>query len=184
MRGSLWLFLAVLGAPLAHAPVLRFDLLPRLKRPIDGGRTLGGERILGDNKTWRGAAVMVAGVEAATLALHRLPAYRARLPADVRQASPALLGALLGLATFAGELPNSFVKRRLGIAPGRHGGGALGAALTIVDQGDFVLAAWALLAPVYRLSAREAAAAFATVAAAHVPINLAAYALGVRTTPL
>jgi hypothetical protein len=60
-RSAPWLFLPVLGAPLAHAPVLRYDLLPALKRPIDGGRTLGGRRILGDNKTWRGAAVMFAG---------------------------------------------------------------------------------------------------------------------------
>jgi hypothetical protein len=53
-------FVPVLGAPLAHAPVLRFDLLKPLKRPIDGGRTLNGRRLLGDNKTWRGAPVLLA----------------------------------------------------------------------------------------------------------------------------
>ena len=87
------------------------------------------------------------------------------MPADVYRASAAVVGALLGLATFAGELPDSFVKRRLRIVPGGHRGGALGAALMIVDQADFVLAAWALLASVYRMSARAAAAAFAAVAA-------------------
>ena len=66
--GAPWTLLPVLGAPLLHAPVLRFDLLTAVKRPIDGGRTFGGRRILGDNKTWRGALVMVTGVEAAALA--------------------------------------------------------------------------------------------------------------------
>lgn len=44
---TLWLFLPALGAPLVHAPVLRFNLLPALRRPIDGGRTLRGRRLLG-----------------------------------------------------------------------------------------------------------------------------------------
>jgi CDP-2,3-bis-(O-geranylgeranyl)-sn-glycerol synthase len=178
------MLLPVLGAPPAHAPVLRFDLLRRLKRPMDGGRTIGGRRVLGDNKTWRGAVVMTAGVEAAAIALHRSASYRARLPPGARDAAPALTGALLGVATVAGELPNSFAKRRLGVAPGGRRTGRAGVALSIVDQADFVLAAWILLAPVHRMSVREAAAAFATVAAIHVPINLAGYALGVRATPI
>jgi hypothetical protein len=65
-----WLFLPVGGAWIAHAPVLRWDLAPRLNRPIDGGRTLRGRRLFGDNKTWRGALVMGGGVFAATLAAH------------------------------------------------------------------------------------------------------------------
>ena len=61
---ALWLFLAVLGAPLLHAPVLRWNLLPALARPLDGGRRWRGRRLLGDNKTWRGALCMTAGVRA------------------------------------------------------------------------------------------------------------------------
>ena len=179
-----WLFLPVLGAPLAHAPVLTFDLLKPLKRPIDGGRTLGGRRILGDNKTWRGALVMFSGVLAASAALHRVDAYTRRLPPDVREAGPLMTGALLGLATVAGEFPNSFAKRRLRIAPGGHRGGPAGVAIAIVDQADFVLAAWPLLAPVHRMSVRDVATAFATVAAVHVPINLVGYLVGARESPI
>ena len=184
MPAAIWTFLPVLGAPLAHAPVLRFDLLTPLKKPIDGGRTLNGMRLFGDNKTWRGAVVMLAGVEAAALALHRVPAYRERLPPGVRRASPALTGALLGLAAVVGDLPNSFAKRRLGVAPGQRRGGPTGIALSVIDQADFVLAAWPLLAPVHRMSARETAQVFATVAAIHVPINLVGYAVGARETPI
>jgi CDP-archaeol synthase len=122
---ALWTLAPILGAPLAHAPVLRFDLLRSLKRPIDGGRALGGRRI-----------------------------------------------------------PNSFAKRRLGLAPGGHGHGPAGVVVSIVAQADFVLAACLVLAPVHRMTAREAGTAFAVVAAIHVPINLVGYALGARDTPI
>src|SRR5262245_46832199 len=112
---SRWLFLPVLGAPALHAPVLRFDWLTGLKRPIDGGLTWRGRRLLGDNKTWRGALVMTTGPVVATAVLHRFEWYRRRLPAEV---SPWALGAILGVSTVVGELPNSFLKRQLGIAPG------------------------------------------------------------------
>ena len=49
-----WVLLPVLGAPLAHAPVLRGDLMSGLARPIDLGLTVRGRRLFGDNKTWRG----------------------------------------------------------------------------------------------------------------------------------
>jgi CDP-2,3-bis-(O-geranylgeranyl)-sn-glycerol synthase len=172
-----WLFLPVLGAPALHAPVLRFDLLRGLKRPLDGGLSWRGRRLLGDNKTWRGALVMTAGPVAATALLHRFEWYRRRIPAD---ANPHLLGALLGISTVVGELPNSFLKRRLGIAPGAQ----RNAVLTVFDQADFVLTAALLLRPVYRMSARETAEVFAIVAAVHVPINVIGHVLGVRTSRL
>ena len=172
-----WIFLPVLGAAALHAPVLRFDLLRRLKRPIDGGRTWRGRRVLGDNKTWRGALMMSSGPLLATVALCRADWYRRRLPVD---ADPVLLGAILGVSTVAGELPNSFLKRQLGIAPGAQ----RNALLSVLDQADFVLTAWLLLRPVYRMSAREAAEVFAIVAAVHVPINVVGRVLGVRASAL
>jgi hypothetical protein len=39
----------------------------------------------------------------------------------VRASSPLIVGALIGLGTVGGELPNSFLKRRLDIARGRAG---------------------------------------------------------------
>jgi hypothetical protein len=175
--GSRWLFLPVLGAAALHAPVLRFDWLKALKRPIDGGRRWRGRRLLGDNKTWRGAVVMTTGPLLATVVLHRLAWYRRRLPVE---ANPVLVGTILGVSTVAGELPNSFLKRRLGIAPGTQ----RNAALTLFDQADFVLTASLLLRPVYRMSARETGEVFAIVAAVHVPINILGRVLGVRDSAL
>src|SRR4051812_6201107 len=127
---------------------------------------------------------MPAGTLAATVALHRLEPYRERLPEQLRDAGPLPHGALLGAAVVLGELPNSALKRRIGIAPGQRAGSPLGAALAIHDQADFVLGAWPLLAPVWRMKPREVAEVFAIVAGVHMAVNLAGYALGARTSPL
>ena len=171
-----WVFLPVIGAPLAHAPVLRFDLARALNRPIN-------ERLFGANKTWRGAIAMNAGTLAAALALARVPAYRGTLPEQVR-ARPALVGSLLGLAMWLGELPNSFLKRRIGIPPGAQRCSPAGVAISVFDQADWVPTAWLMLRPVWRMRAIDGAKAFALVGAVHVPINLIGYALGVRRTPI
>jgi hypothetical protein len=174
---SAWAFLPVLGAPLAHAPVLRFGLAPRLARPIS-------RRLFGEHKTWRGALLMTGGTLAAAFALDRVPSYRRRLPAPVAAAGPLRMGLLLGTAMWLGELPNSFLKRRLGIPPGKHLHSPLGAGLAVFDMADWVPVAWLLVRPVWRMGAREGAQMFALVAVVHVPLNLLGYALGVRTSPL
>jgi hypothetical protein len=160
--------------------VLRFDLLPSLKRPLDAGATLRGRRLLGDNKTWRGAAAMFVGVLAATLVLSRVPAYWLRLPEELRAAGPMTFGILLALGVVLGELPNSFVKRQLDIAPGGRRASALGLLLAVFDQGDFVLGVWLLLAPVWSMTAQQALLAFAVVAIAHLAVNVIGYAIGAR----
>ena len=167
----------MLGGALVHAPVLRFDLAPALKRPLSA-------RLFGANKTVRGAIVMSSGTAAAALALHRVPAYRERLPAELRAAGPLPHGVLLGAAVVLGELPNSALKRRIGIAPGERADPPLGVALAIHDQADFVLGAWPLLAPIWRMRPRDLAEAFAVVAGAHVLVNLIGYAVGARSAPL
>lgn len=157
--------------------MLRYDLLADLRRPISA-------RLFGANKTWRGALVMTAGSAAAAAALHRLPSYRQRLPPPVAAANPVLIGALLGTAAWLGELPNSFVKRRIGIPPGQQRRSAVGVAISIVDQFDWVPTAWLLLCPVWRMTGREVVQVSALVLAAHVPINVIGYAIGARTAPL
>lgn len=179
-----WVFLPAAGALIPHAPVLRFDLMKGLKRPIDGGLALRGKRVLGDNKTWRGALVMFSGALATTVGLTRSERFRARLPEELAAAPPAAYGALLGLGVVAGELPTSFVKRQLGIAPGQGGSAAVGALFAIYDQADIVLGSALTLRPYWRPSARELAGAFLAVTVVHLGFNVAGYALGARTRPI
>jgi CDP-2,3-bis-(O-geranylgeranyl)-sn-glycerol synthase len=168
----------------AHALVLRYDLLSSIKRPIDGGRELGGHRLLGDNKTWRGALVLFTSATATTVAMCRSSMFRERLPDDLAEVPAAAYGALLGVGVVAGELPTSFVKRQLGIGPGRRGRGRIGTVLSIYDQGDLVLGSALALRPVWRASAGEVAGAFLVVSAVHLSLNVAVYAAGARETVL
>jgi hypothetical protein len=65
----------------------------------------------------------------------------------------------------------------------RHRAGraaALGVALSLYDQGDFVLGVWVLLAPVWCIPAAQLAVAFATAVVVHLGINVVGYAIGAR----
>ena len=127
---------------------------------------------------------MFAGTLGATAALHRAPWYRTRLAPALRAAGPWRHGAALGVAVVAGELPNSFLKRRLGIGPGEHAGSRVGVALSLYDQIDFVPLAALLLRPAWRMSAAQLAEACAVVAATHAAVNVAGHAVGARASPL
>jgi CDP-2,3-bis-(O-geranylgeranyl)-sn-glycerol synthase len=181
---GIWVFLAVLGAPLVHAPVLRWDLLRGLKRPLDGGATWRGRRLLGDNKTWRGALCMVLGCTLAALALWQWPWWREVLPGELQDAGPLLVGALVGVGIVLGELPNSLAKRQLGIAPGTQRRGAAGWAFVALDQFDLVLGVYVALLPVWAMPAEVLAAAIAAVTVVHLVINVIGYAIGARTAPV
>jgi hypothetical protein len=184
MARGVWTLLPILGAPALHAPVLRSNRLAALARPIDCGATLRGRRLLGDNKTWRGALVMATGTIAAAHALHRARWFRERLPPELRDAGPSRYGPLLAIGTVAGELPNSFLKRQMGIAPGGRRLSPAGGVLILVDQVDFVVAVWLALRPLWRMPVRDVTEAVAIVAAVHMALNVAGYAIGARDTPI
>jgi len=134
-----WLAAPILLTGLVHLVVMKRDWLPALRRaPIDFGTCWRGKRVFGANKTWRGALVMVLGSAAWSSLLASLNAAWWHWPVavDFAQAQPALWGALLGCGYIVGELPNSFAKRQLGIAPGALGQGVRGKVFWVVDQLD------------------------------------------------
>ena len=167
----------VLGAPLLHAPVLAADLLPAWRRPI-------ARSWFGANKTWRGALFMTGGVVLAAALLSLWPAYWDALPDGIRDGGPWLYGLLLGLGVVLGELPNSFAKRRSGIAPGTQARGVRGAFFMVLDQGDLVLGAWVLLLPIWVMALWQAAVAFVVVSLVHLVTNVIGHRIGARTAPI
>jgi CDP-2,3-bis-(O-geranylgeranyl)-sn-glycerol synthase len=176
--------LPVLGSFLLHAPVLRFNLLAGLARPLDGGATLGGARVFGENKTLRGALVMGAGAFAATLALRAWPRFVDHLPASLRSADPFDLAARIAVGTVVAELPGSFVKRRLGIPPGERTHSPAGWLLSLWDQGDFVPGIALMLAPVWVMPWQHFVACFVAVSTLHVAVSALGFAAGARRTVL
>ena len=161
--------------------VLRGDWLRPLKVPLDLGRTFRGRRLLGNNKTWRGALLMCGGVLLATLVLSLWAWWWDQLPSGIRDAGPVLYGFLLGLGVVVGELPNSFLKRQLDIAPGSQRTSWSGRAITLLDQGDLVIGIWICLLPIHVLDLWEGLLAFVVVSAIHFGVNIVGYAVGART---
>lgn len=119
---ALFLILAFMLAGVLHSLWLHNRFSQALAIPLDGGRMFRGRPILGENKTLRGFVMIPAAALAfaAVAAVISLP--QGLPPATLWQLSPieyAALGAWAGFGFMAGELPNSFVKRRLGILPGQ-----------------------------------------------------------------
>jgi CDP-2,3-bis-(O-geranylgeranyl)-sn-glycerol synthase len=95
----LLLLISANGTPI----LLQKALGPRLDRPLDGGLVLrDGRRLLGRSATIRG----VVGAVLVTAGAASLLGHGART------------GAIIGLASMAGDALSSFVKRRAGLAPG------------------------------------------------------------------
>jgi CDP-diglyceride synthetase len=112
---------AILGGVL-NMVFVKLPLLRRWQIPMDGGKVLGdGRRVFGDNKTWKGFFGMIA-----------LTALSAWLCWRGVYAHSFLRGAWLGFAYVLFELPNSFIKRRLGVQAGTNGGFVQ----TFFDQAD------------------------------------------------
>jgi hypothetical protein len=124
-----------LGLPLFVAAVaqglcIKYDLLPWLKKPLDFGHTFRGKRVFGDHKTWRGFVINLLGCSLGTLIqtwLLEKCLFPPWLPLVNYEEWGWLLGLLMGLGMTVGELPNSFLKRRMGISPGKQGNGFQGA---------------------------------------------------------
>jgi CDP-diglyceride synthetase len=151
----LWLALPIIASGLVHLAVLRNDLLPGLRRmPLDGGLSFRGRRLFGDNKTWRGAVVTIGTTTVSAWALAQLSACCWSLPtlAPFAQTQPLLWGFMIGTGYIVGELPNSFAKRQLGIAPGASGQGVAGRVFWVIDQLDSLAGMLLFVAPVWRPS--------------------------------
>ena len=136
---------------------------------LDLGTTLRGRRVFGANKTWRGALVTVLGTACFATLLAWVNTRWLQWPVAVpfAAAHPFAWGALLGSGYIAGELPNSFVKRQLDIAPGAPGSGVAGRVFWLVDQLDSLAGMLLFTWPVWHPSIRVIAALVALMLVAH-----------------
>lgn len=149
----LWLALPVIMAGLVQLWVLRRDLLPGLRAmPMDGGATFRGRRVFGDNKTWRGALVTITSTAITALLLAAIndAFLHWSVLVPFAQQQPLAWGALLGTGYIIGELPNSFIKRQLDIAPGAMGKGATGRFFWVMDQLDSLAGMLLIVLPIWQ----------------------------------
>ena len=178
-----WMVTPVLVAGLGQVVVLKTGLLPGLAAPLDRGLLWRGKPLLGPRKTWRGVIVMTTlsalVARAQSGAAARSERLRALSPFDYNRINPWLLGIALGLGYCLAELPNSFVKRRLDIAPaGRADRFAW--LQYVVDQSDSVAGCLVALRFFYKPTWLETGLACATGLALHVGVDKLMHALGVK----
>lgn len=149
--------------------------------PIDGGRTYGGRRLLGDGKTWRGTVAGIAAGSILGLALNTVVGPVGDVLGFTLPTFP--IAAVIGLPAGAmlGDIAGSLLKRRTGKERGAPFPG--------LDQLDFVVGALGLTllaAPGWFLATFTLPVLVTVLVltpALHVGTNGIGYLLGLKNEP-
>jgi CDP-2,3-bis-(O-geranylgeranyl)-sn-glycerol synthase len=150
------------------APAYAANMAPPFVRYWKGWNRPISRRWLGAHKTIVGFGLGVLAAVVATFIQSRI-AWEGSL---VAYEDWATLGLRFGVGAMAGDAVKSFVKRRVGIAPGRP--------FVPWDQIDFVLGALALIWGRATLSWADLAIILLLSVAGHVLVNHLGYWLGIR----
>lgn len=184
----LYLILPILLAGLCNMIFVKSPLLHRLKVPLDGKRHWrDGKRVFGENKTVKGFIGMIVFTSLWFGLFHWLAnSFEGAnawslIPYRQFSAIAALgYGALWGLGYVLAELPNSFIKRRLDIAPGKNSQGAARPVFIFFDQADSVIGCLLAMLVFYAPPWPMLAAIGAVAVAVHFAMNILLYALGLK----
>ncbi len=163
-------------------------LLPSLKKPIDFNKNfIDGKRILGDNKTWKGLfgyiiltiffQILWGLLCAKTSLLNYNLFYNSNENSAVFN---IIVGFLVGLFYALFELPNSFLKRRLSIEPGKPPKGAKKIYFIILDQADSVFGVRLVVAMFYRMTVGFYFTYVFVGLITHLFFNMLLYFIGMR----
>ncbi len=112
------LIIPTLLSGIALIATLKLNLFPSLNYPVDFGLQLGGSRLFGDNKTFKGVAVFVIVSTISSYILHLIYINGGNLFIHPVFKLSLSTGLIYSLSYVFGELVNSAVKRRLRIQPG------------------------------------------------------------------
>lgn len=126
----IWLILPAWMANMAAIDVKSLPVFRNWNTPMDFGAKMGGKRILGDGKTWRG---FFAGIAAAVATGFAQNWYS---PSGLMNMTP-LIAFFLGLGAVTGDIVESFIKRRSGLDRGHP--------LFLLDHLDYVFGAFFLV---------------------------------------
>lgn len=166
----------------------KMKILEKTKVPMDGYKNFtDGKRIFGDNKTWKGFVgyivlnIMMAilwGFICKTLNLEQYNFFYFNYSNTI--IFNVLIGFLLGLAYALFELPNSFLKRRLDIIPGKNTGGMKKYIFIFLDQADSIFGCVFVVWLFYSLTWKLYLCYVLLGAFTHIVINILLYYLHLR----
>ncbi len=160
-----------------------------LKIPIDGGIYIWDKkRLFGDNKTWKGFLGMMLGGTVFTILWGLICNANPFLNAHnyiyrIRENTVfynAVIGVILGFAYALFELPNSFIKRRMDIEPGKTTEGFKKLLFIFMDQADSIFGCVLVVCMVYPMSIQFYFAYVLVGALTHIIINMLLYFVKLR----
>lgn len=166
-------------------------LLKSLKKPMDMGRNFtDGRRIFGDNKTWKGFLgylvfntifSVIWGLLCSTAGIDHLNFFY--VDHDNTLLFNILTGFLIGCGYALFELPNSFLKRRLDITPGKTISGFWKFFFVFLDQADSVFGCALVVWLFYDLGIVLYLAYVLVGALTHIILNVLLYLAKLRKNP-
>ena len=171
----LLLSLPLVFAGILHMIAVKRDTLSYFKKPIH-------QRWFGVNKTWRGFLIMPLATWPGVMIVQWLESLADLSTPLLAGTSSFILALALGLGYCLAELPNSFLKRRLGIKEGLTSD-RYRIFFIILDQADSAfgcLLAYMLLIPI-TWSIFWGTIIFGTII--HLFFNLLLYTLKIRKNP-
>jgi len=139
-------------------------------KPLDFGKKIGRNRILGDSKTLEGT---VGGIMFG-LAMGVIQTYIQPFLPGFFLFTPEILF-LMCVGTLFGDVAGSFIKRRLGIKPGGRA--------FLLDQLGFLVAALAFASAVYVPDVYTIVTLLVITPVFHLGTNRIGYALGLKNHP-
>lgn len=138
----------------------KLKIFKKCNVPMDFNKNfVDGKRIFGDNKTWKGfigyialnifCAVLLGKIWSITN-LNSMNYFYYNIPNTFR--NNFVIGLLLGLGYCLFELPNSFLKRRMNIEPGKTSRGFSKILFVFLDQADSVIGCCTVLCLYYNMT--------------------------------
>lgn len=170
-------------AGIAQTIFLKSKISAVFSWPLDMNKRFRGRRIFGQNKTFKGFVVLVPAV---TLCFGLLGLWAQGADAASglwRLTVPQWfgLGLAAGFGYALGELPNSFVKRQLGVEPGESPAHPVGRKLAFVfDQLDSILFALLTIALIVPTDWRFHLTSVLLGSFIHWLFNVLLWAIGVK----
>ncbi len=180
--------LSAVFAGVANSVLCKSKLCLKLKKPIDGGHNFyDGKRIFGDHKTWKGFIgyiilnIVFAVALGALYSIFNLDRFSFIYQNhDNNLLFNIWLGFLIGLAYALFELPNSFLKRRLGIKPGKTTKGFSKAFFVFLDQADSVFGVCLVVCIYHPMTIPFYLLYVLIGAVTHIILNMLLYLVGMR----
>lgn len=185
--------MSVILAGVTNMVFCKYPMFEKLNRPMDAGHHWGKDqkRLFGANKTWKGFFGMIAfgtlfqilwGLLSSVTPILENHNYLYQYQANTIGFN-ASVGFSLGLAYVLFELPNSFIKRRLDIQPGKQANNQLRWLFIVVDQIDSLIGCTLVLAALIPMSFGRYIAFVLLGGVSHLAINQILYRLNLRKNP-